>query len=325
MEILGAGGPPDRTDVALAHYLERAGEYLRGARAEHTWRAYRSDWSDFMAWCAVHKLPGLPAEPATVAAYLVSMVQRGARVSTIQRRVSSIAQAHRAGGHEPPPTADWTVRQVLRGIRRELGSAPAVKSPLLPADLRELLAVLDPGTRRGLRDRAILLLGFAGAFRRSELVGLDLEDLVERPDGLAVRLRRSKTDPEGRGELRGIPFGRRAETCPVLAVRAWREASGLTSGPLFRGLGRGGALLEERLSDRGVARVVQRAARLAGRHPGQYAGHSLRSGLATAAAEGGAPSWVIRRQTGHRSDRMLDRYIRSGRLFVDNAVVYTDL
>jgi integrase len=312
--------------ATLERYLERAREYARGAKADSTWRAYRSDWGHFLAWCQEQGLPALPAEPATVAAYLVFMADAaGARVSTIQRRLSAIAQAHRAAGAEPPPTGDWTVRQVMRGIRRDRREAPEQKSPLLPADLRQVVAGLDLGRLQGVRDRALLLVGFAGAFRRSELVALDWEDVQERPDGLAIRLRWSKTDQEGEGELKGIPRGRHPETCPVLAVRAWRDASGLDAGPLFRGLTRHDALLPGRLSDRGVARAVQRAAALAGLEPERYAGHSLRAGLATAAAEGSAPAWTIRRQTGHRSDRMLERYIRSGRLFVDNAVSYTDL
>jgi integrase len=315
-----------QTPAALEGYLERAREYARGAKAESTWRAYRSDWVHFHEWCRAQGREALPAEPATVAAYLVFMADVArARVSTIQRRVSAISQAHRAAGAEPPPTTDWTVRQVLRGIRRDRKEAPEQKSPLLPADLRRLIGGLEVTGLRGVRDRALLLLGFAGAFRRSELAALDWEDVQERPEGLAIRLRWSKTDPEGEGEIRGVPRGGHAESCPVLALHAWRDTSGLASGPLFRGLSRHGALLTDRLSDRGVARAVQRAARLAGLEPDRYAGHSLRAGLATAAAEGRAPGWVIRRQTGHRSDRMLERYIRSGRLFVDNAVSYTDL
>jgi site-specific recombinase XerD len=315
----------ERPAAALGRYLELARDYARQAKAPNTRRAYRSDWADFSAWCREHGLEPLPAQPSTIAAYLAFMAEAGAKVSTIQRRVSSIAQVHRATGQEPPPTADWTVRQVLRGIRRELGSALQEKAPLLPIDLRELIAGLDLDSLRGKRDRAILLLGFAGAFRRSELISLDWEHVGERPDGLAIRLPWSKTDPEGEGELKGIPYGRHPVSCPVLALRAWQEASGLTAGPVFRGVARDDRLLDERFSDRGVARVVQRAARLARRRPEQYAGHSLRAGLATAAAEGKAPSWVIRKQTGHHSDAMLERYIRSGRLFVDNAVTYTDL
>lgn len=196
---------------------------------------------------------------------------------------------------------------------------------MVTGELRRLLATCDPQTFAGARDRALLLLGFAGGFRRSELVALDTADLEETGDGLRVRLRRSKTDPEAHGREVGIPFGSHPGTCPVRAVRAWLSAIGAVTGPLFRPVDRHGAVGSGRLSDRGVARIVQRAARRAGLDPSRYAGHSLRAGLAIAAAHGGAPERAIMAQTGHRSLITVRRYMRSGSLFTQNAAAYTGL
>jgi integrase len=164
-----------------------------------------------------------------------------------------------------------------------------------------------------------LLLGFAGAFRRSEIVALDVGDLVVRREGLVVTLRRSKTDQEGQGVVKGIPRGRHAPTCPVRAVGAWIAAAGLTEGPLFRPIDRHGTIRPQRLADFHVARLIKRLAVACGLDASQYSGHSLRAGLATAAAAVGVAERAIMRQTGHRSERMLRRYIRDGALFRENA------
>jgi integrase len=211
------------------------------------------------------------------------------------------------------------------GIRRSLGTATAQKAPVITAELRRLLAVTRTDRLDGLRDRALLLLGFAGGFRRSELVALDVADLNQTDDGMRVRVRRSATDQEASGREVGIPFGQHPQTCPIRAIRAWRDGAGITGGPLFRAVTRGGQVADHRLSDRTVARIVQRAAARAGLDPSQYAGHSLRSGLATAAAAGGAPERAIMAQTGRRSQVTVRRYIRSGSLFTENAAAYVGL
>jgi integrase len=176
-----------------------------------------------------------------------------------------------------------------------------------------------------LRDRALLLLGFAGAFRRSELVSLDVEDLEFSRAGLVVRLRRSKTDQEGQGRRIGVPRGQRAETCPLMALQAFLKAASIESGPLFRGVNRHGQLLQGRLSDRAVALVVKRRVEAVGLDPERFAGHSLRAGLATSAAAAGASERAIAKQTGHKSMAVLRRYIRDGDLFRDNAAAAVDL
>ena len=314
-----------RDVVARQELLEAARAYASASRSANTRRAYQADLRDFTAWCDAHNMRALPAVPDTVALYLTALAQTGAKASTIQRRVSAISQAHQLAGHRPAPTAAPVVRSTMAGIRRSIGTAPAQKAPLLTNELRRLLATCDSATRAGLRDRALLLVGFAGGFRRSELVALNAGDVVETDDGLRILIRRSKTDPEGQGREVGVPYGQHPETCPIRALRAWRAAAGTDSSPLFRPVDRHDHVGAGRLTDRGVARVVQRAAQRAGLDPGRYAGHSLRAGLATAAAQGGAPERAIMAQTGHRSLTMVRRYIRSGSLFSENAAAYVGL
>jgi len=296
--------------------------YIAAATAPNTRRAYRSDWTDFVAWCERYDLTALPATPETVARYL-SALAAVAKVSTVGRRLTAIAKAHRTAGHDSP-TKSEVVHLTMRGIRRTHGVAPTQKAPALLADLRAMVATL-PETPLGTRDRALLLLGFAGAFRRSELVSLDVADLAFGERGLTVTVRRAKGDQEGAGTIKGIPFGRHGLTCPVTAVRDWLDMSGITDGPVFRPINRHGQIRSARLGDKAVALVVKRAAAAVGLDPDKYAGHSLRAGLATAAAAAGAQERDIMRQTGHRSVQMVRRYIRAGELFHDNAAAIAGL
>ncbi len=305
----------------LTAVAARARDYARGSKAASTQRAYHTDWRDFEGWCAAHGLAALPASPETVALYLTVRAET-CKPATLARRVAAISRAHQLADH-PSPTTSATVRAMVSGIRRAKGTAQRVKAPAVTRELRAMVEALPP-TLLGRRDHALLLLGFAGAFRRSELVALDVADVAETADGLVVTIRRSKTDQEGAGRTVGIPYGSRSANCPVRATRAWLTAAGVVEGAIFRGVDRHGNLLS-RLSDKGVARVVQRAAAAAGLDPANYAGHSLRAGLATAAAQGGAPERVIMDQTGHTSVAMVRRYIRDGELFNDNALAYTGL
>lgn len=213
---------------------------------------------------------------------------------------------------------------VWAGIRRTKGVAQQGKAPAVTADVRAMVAAL-PDTLLGLRDRAILLLGFAGAFRRSELVDLDREDLEIGSEGITATLRRSKTDQEGEGRKIGIPYGVRPETCPVRAILAWLDAAGIEDGPMFRSVNRHGQLQPGRLSDKAVALVVKRQAQACGLDPARYAGHSLRAGLATSAAAAGVQERTFMAQTGHRSEKMVRRYIREGSLFRENAAAAVGL
>jgi integrase len=244
-------------------------------------------------------------------------------VSTLKRRLATIAEAHRAAGHDSP-NRQAQVRLVWQGIRREKGVLQDHKKPVLTKHLRLMLARL-PSTLLGSRDRALLLLGFAGAMRRSELVGLDLSDLAQAEEGLVVTIRKSKTDQVREGRKIGIPFGASPETCPVRAVEAWLHHSGISEGALFRPVNRHGQLMVPRLSDRAVAEVVKRSLKGAGKSPRGYAGHSLRAGLVTQAAMAGASERSIQEQSGHRSLVVLRRYIRDGSLFRENAAAKVGL
>jgi len=297
-------------------------DYASQAKAANTLRAYAADWRHFTAWCRSHSAAALPAPPVAVSVYLAELAAT-VRVSTITRRISAISQAHQLAGYASP-TAAAAVRTVLAGIRRAKGVAPRMKKPILLDDLRTMLEGL-PDNRIGLRDRALLLLGFAGGFRRSELVGLDWEDIEFTAEGAIVTIRRSKTDPEGQGRRLGIPHGRNATTCPVRALRAWSAAAGKADGAVFLPLDRHGKLGARRLSDRAVARIVKRSLPEDRYNPADYAGHSLRAGLATCAAMEGASERSIMRQTGHRSLAVLRRYIREGTLFRENAAATTGL
>jgi integrase len=301
----------------LEQVAEEARDYAAQAKAPNTLKAYRTDWADFTAWCGLHRLEPLPAEPQTIALYL-SDLARTHKVSTLYRRLSGISQAHQAAGYVTP-TRDAQVRLVFQGIRRSLGSAPDQKAAAVTSDVRAMVETLDQTSLIGVRDRALLLVGFAGAFRRSEVVSLDVADVTFSGDGLVIQLRRSKTDQEAEGRKVGLPFGSNPLTCPVRALRAWLDQAGITEGPIFRPVDRHGNVGKRRLTDQSVALVVKRCARAAGLDPRQYAGHSLRAGLATAAAQADVSERAIMAQTGHKSLPMVRRYIREGSLFRNNA------
>ena len=311
--------------ATLARTAERARDYIKESRAANTRRAYAADWRDFRAWCVLHGRPSLPASPETVALYLSDLAER-CKTSTLQRRLAAISQAHQAAGqhaHEVP-TKHATVRAVMSGIRRTKGTAQRGKAAAVTAVVRAMVEGA-PDRLLGQRDRALLLLGFSGAFRRSELVALDVEDLEFTGDGLVVTQRRGKTDQEGEGRKIGIPFGGNPDTCPVRAVREWLDAAAIMAGPVFRSVNRHGQVQSGRLSDKAVAIVVKRHAPAAGLDPARYAGHSLRAGLATAAAAAGVSERSIMNQTGHRSVPMVRKYIRDGQLFRDNAAASVGL
>jgi integrase len=245
------------------HVGERAKDYARQAAAPNTVRAYRSDWRAFEGWAGANGKAALPCSPITLALYATWLAESGKRCSTIGRALSAINHAQRAAGHPSVSSNVEPLHSVWRGIRRCKGTAPGQKAPLLVVDLRAAVGAL-PATVRGQRDKALLLLGFAGAFRRSELVALDVADLETGSEGLTVRLRRSKTDQEGQGSKVGVPFGRKELTCPVRALADWLEAAGIHEGAVFRPITKGGRVLPGRLTDRAVALAVKRAA-LAGR------------------------------------------------------------
>ncbi len=310
-------------------------EFARRSISRNTERGYRSDWADFLEFCDEHGRRPLPADPKTVALYYAGLARAGARASTIQRRQAAVKKAHQLAGL-PSPTDDVRPRSVMAGIRRELGVRPVQKAPLMTDLVKQLLEKIPSDTVAGLRDRALILLGFSSGRRRSELVGLDVTDLREVPEGYRVLIRRSKTDQEGQGHEIGIPYGQHSETCPVIALKAYLRAAGLESGPLFRPATKNGELREGyraedgfwrewRMSPQTVALVIKHWISQAGLSPDDFAGHSLRAGLATQSAANGAPERAIMAQTGHTDVEMVRRYIRSGQLFDENAADYLGL
>lgn len=300
---------------ALATLTSRAADYLAASMAANTNRAYQSDARQFAAWCEAAGVQALPASPATVALYLVGLADAGKKASTIDRARAAIRKAHELAGLDDPTHAAAVV-QSLKGIRRTLGSAPTQKAPTLAADIRAMLHTL-PDTMKGKRDRALLLLGFAGAFRRAELVAVTVEDINETAEGVTITLPRSKTDQEGRGIVKGILRGSNPDTCPVRALLVWLTAAGITSGPVFRAVDRHGNV-KAPLTAQAVALVVKEAAGAAKLDPAKYAGHSLRAGLVTQAAKNKASVSDIMRQTGHKSVETVNRYIRKANIFEDN-------
>ena len=309
--------PKDLTDsLHVDELLEELARYERKALPENTRRAYRSDWAEFRGWCERRKRLAMPATPETVALYLTARAKTH-KTSSLSRRLTVIGKLHKAWG-KPNPVRDERVRRVWQGILRDKGEATERKSPTLIAEIKKMLRAMPDGLA-GLRDTALLLFGFAGAMRRSELVSLNFGDLQLSEDGFIVTLRRSKTDQTGKGRRIGIAYGEHEETCPVRAMMAWMDAAEIERGALFRKVNRHGHLEGERLTDRSVALIVKRSLKAAGINPKNFSGHSLRAGLATAAAIAGVDERAIQEQTGHKSLKVLRTYIREGSLFRNNA------
>lgn len=307
----------------LLEILGNAQAFLSSTLSESTLEVYSRDWRAFCRWCEEHSLPSLPSSAEVVACYLTALAMRGFRVTTIRRCSAAIAAAHRELGH-PAPTSNPAIRELFRGMTRRIGTPPKPVDALSSQDIKRMVRAL-PDTPIGARDKALILLGFVGAFRRSEIVGLDVGDVVYREEGLVILLRRSKTDQRGEGRLVGIPRGRHLETCPVEALKRWLEMSGISQDAVFRGLNKHVSIISDRLSRRSVGEIIKRATKGAGLDPTRYSGHSLRSGHCTAASRAGVAEQVIMQQTGHRCQSTLNRYIRLGRIFEENSGNSLDL
>jgi len=301
----------------MRNIMEQAQKYFANGHSENTRIAYASDWAQFELWCNVQGMMALPAVPEVIAIYLTAMTMQGMKLNTITRRLAAIKQEHTLAGL-PSPTSSPIVHAVLKGIRRTHGVMAHGSDALLTEDIVAMVGAL-PKTQKGKRDKALILLGFAGAFRRSELVAMDVADLELRREGLAITLRFSKTDQQGVGRLVGIPYGAHEETCPVRALQDWLAAANITEGAIFRGMNRGGGIISERLSGRAVSTLIKEATEAAGLDSARYSPHSLRSGHCTSAARAGVEERVLQQQTGHKSPAMLRRYVRSGSLFLENS------
>ncbi|MCF3628215.1 site-specific integrase [Thalassospiraceae bacterium LMO-SO8] len=301
----------EATDQSSAISCNRtAFEYVRASVADNTRRAYRSDLAHFLEWGG-----SIPASDVVVADYLAAHAGN-LSVATLSRRVASISKAHTSKGLQSPTTSDL-IKATLRGIKRTHGAPQRASSPLLVEDLLRIMNMLGDSPK-DTRDRALLLIGFAGGFRRSELVALDVEDIRQVRQGMVVSIRRSKTDQAGKGREIGIPLAR-GRFCPVKSLEEWLQFSSIEDGPIFRSVSQHGQIGEARLSSEAVAGVVKVRVEQVGLDPRSFSGHSLRAGLATSAAMAGVSSLDIRKQTGHRSDAALARYVRTGELFVNNA------
>lgn len=302
---------PAHLAAELAELIDDAQRYAAAAQALNTTRAYASDWNQFQAWCERYRLESLPASAAVVGLYVTSLAKRGLAVSTIRRRAAAIARAHRQAGHLPA-TSDPRVLTVMEGIARVHGAAPNKKTALLRDPLLELVDRIDLSTTAGVRDHALLLLGFAVGLRRSELVALTVEDLSPSPDGMRIRIARSKTDQHGRGHELLVVYAEPPRPCPVRALRAWLDTAAITNGPIFCRVTRTGAISSP-LTPQTVALIIKKRARAAGLDPREFAGHSLRAGFATQAARDGHHPTQIAATTRHQDQRVLAGYIRAGR------------
>jgi integrase len=289
--------------------------YAEAEKAPGTRVAYASDWRSFAVWCLARGATSLPAHQGIVAAFLSHLADRGLKASTIGRRAAAIADRHKRAGFDPPTNSEG-VKATMRGIRRTIGSAKTGKEPIV-ADM--LLAMLKhcPDTLAGKRDAALLSLCFAGAFRRSELCALTVQDLIAVKDGLRVRISRSKTDQTGEGTEIAVIRGVRIQ--PVAHVEAWLEASGITEGPIFRAVALGSRMSTTPLTPNAMARLVKRYCRKIGVDPSNYSGHSMRSGYVTSAVEANAPLLKIAEQTRHASLDMLRVYSRRVDLFKEHS------
>ena len=302
----------------LALMVLQVEEYVAAASAPATRRAYSSDWRQFEDWCQARSVASLSATPATVACYVADQAEAGKKVATLQRALVAIGRAHQLSEAQDP-TRHPIVRETMKGVRRRKSLAQKKAQPLLFESLQSLVASMQTGGLRELRDIALLCLGFMTGLRRSELVALDVEDLTWSGRGLVVRIRRSKGDQAGEGRDL-VVFRGAGPTCPVAAVRSWLATAAIEEGPVFVGVDRyGHARLGKRLTDQVVRTVVKERARAAGLEEFEkLSGHSLRAGLATQAALNGASLRDIAKQTGHRSEKVLSGYIRDADLWRNN-------
>jgi len=295
---------------------------LEHSKAANTIRAYQSDFNDFRIFCSKNSFRSMPTDPKIVSLYLTQLSTNEAKMSTLKRRIVSIGVIHKLKGHYLD-TKHPSIIENLMGIKRRKGSIQKGKKPLLINNLKEIIDAIDQQNKeevKKLRDRAIILIGFSGGFRRNEIVSLDYEDLDFVQEGLKINLRKSKTDQFGEGFVKGLPYFDNSQYCPVVSMQKWIEISKINTGALFRRFNKGSNLSENRLSDQTVALLIKEYLKLVGIDSKNYSGHSLRSGFATSAAESGAEERSIMAMTGHKSTEMVRRYIKEANLFKNNAL-----
>ena len=307
------------TDLKLLH--EATLNNLKNSKANNTLRAYKSDFKDFGTFCAKHNLISMPTEPKIVSLYLTHL-SKNSKISTLRRRLVSISMVHKLKGHYLD-TKHPIIVENLMGIRRVKGSIQKGKKPILINHLKSIINVIDDqkiDDIKKFRDKSIILVGFGGGFIRSELVSIDYEDLEFLPEGLKIILKKSKTDQIGEGMIKGLPYFSNENYCPIVNLKKWLEISKIKSGSVFRRFSKGTSLTDKRLSDQSVVLLIKEYLNLAGIENKNFAGHSLRSGFATVAAESGADERSIMAMTGHKTTQMVRRYIREANLFKNNAL-----
>ena len=295
---------------------------LRSSKSVNTVRAYKSDFEDFTLFCIKNGFKSLPTEPKIVSLYLTYLSSKNVRTSTIKRRLVSIGVIHKMKGHYLDTKHPIIVENFM-GIKRLKGISQNGKKPLLINDLKEIIDVInkqeEPDLKK-LRNKALLLLGFAGGFRRNELVSINFEDLDFVFEGVKIKIKRSKTDQFGEGFMKGIPHFENYLYCPVKNLKNWLNISKIKKGPIFVRFSKGVNLTNIRLTDQSVALIIKEYLTKAGVDNKNYSGHSLRSGFATSAAEAGAEERSIMAMTGHKSSEMVRRYIKEANLFKNNAL-----
>jgi site-specific recombinase XerD len=311
------------TKPTLGPVSKQAAQYIENSLSDNTKRAYSTVWKQFNAWCRDRRVMVLPATNETIIEYISDLAAQGKKPSSIQLALAAVSFYHEVAGFDNP-RANIYVRKTMSGINRTKGTAPNKRDPLRVKHLRHIRQNY-PDTVEGVRDWAILALGFSGGFRRSELTALDVEDLIFDENGVRVIVRRSKTDQEGSGLKKFIGNGTHKETCPVLAVKRWLDVSGITLGPLFRSLNRAGKVSQGRtftkgrfqglysdgrLPDHRIYDIVKAAASQIGLDPSRFGGHSLRSGFVTDGRAKGMSNANIMRVTGHKLDSTVNGYDR---------------
>jgi site-specific recombinase XerD len=293
---------------------------LKNSKAQNTLRAYASDFRHFRNFCIDNNVKYLPSDPRIISLYLTKLAQTS-KFSTLKRRIASISVIHKMKGHYLDTKHPIIIENLL-GIKRAKGSNQKSKKPILINDLKSIINVIDQDLRYcglpelegskhikdKIRDKAIILAGFSGGFRRSELVNIDYDDIEFVSEGVKIFIKRSKTDQSGEGMIKAIPYFDNKSFCPVLALKNWIDNSEITSGKIFD------------ISDKSVALIIKKYASLSGLDPNKYGGHSLRSGFATATAESGAEERNIMAMTGHKTTQMVRRYIQEANLFKNNAL-----
>ncbi len=307
------------TDIKALH--EETLNNLKTSKANNTLRAYKSDFKDFGIFCAKHGFKSMPSDPKIISLYLTHL-SKSSKISTLRRRLVSIGVVHKMKGHYLD-TKHPVIIENLMGIKRIKGSYQTGKKPILINHLKQIINVINKQNIEEivkLRNKTIILLGFGGGFRRTELISINKEDLEFVDEGLKITLRKSKTDQYGEGMIKGLPYFTNKEYCPVENLKDWLKISKIKTGPIFRRFAKGSSLTKHRLTDQSVVLIIKDSLRLAGIDNNNFSGHSLRSGFATVAAEAGADERSIMAMTGHKTTQMVRRYIKEANIFKNNAL-----